>query len=680
MNPFLEKFNTPFETIPFDKIKNEHFKPAIEVAMQAGKAEVKAITDQADAPTFANTIEALERAGSQVNVVAGALSNLNSAETNPEIQALAQEIFPMITEYSNDILLDEQLFARIKAVYEQKDQLTLTPEQAMLLDKSYQSFVRNGANLDETQKQRLREVDVQLSKLAVQFGKNVLEDTNAYSLELTDEAELEGLPDFVREAAAMTAKQMEKPEGTWVFTLQYPSYVPFMTYAKRRDLREQLANAFSKRGYQGNENDNRDIVKQFAQLRFERANLLGYDTHADFVLEQRMASTPKTVEDFLGDLLKHAKPAADKEMDELKAYAQQLDGIEELQRWDYAYYSEKLKKEKFNIDDEMLKPYFELNRVIDGIFTVAQKLYGLHFEENTDIPVYHSEVKTYEVKDEAGQHVAIFYADFFPREGKRGGAWMTSFRDQQVANGVDQRPHVSIVCNFTKPTETRPSLLTFNEVLTFFHEFGHALHGMLANGVYESLSGTHVYWDFVELPSQILENWLYEKETLDLFARHYETDESIPEELIQRIKDSANYMQGYQTVRQIGFGQLDMAWHARDPRQVDDVAGFEKEVGAATRLFTHNADSSMSCGFSHIFAGGYSAGYYSYKWAEVLDADAFEYFKENGIFDPQTARSFKDNVLSRGGSEHPMTLYKRFRGQEPSPEALLRRAGLIESK
>jgi len=678
MNPFLEKLNTPFETIPFDKIKTEHYKPAIEAAMQEGKAEVKAITDNSEAPTFANTIEALERAGSNVNVVAGTLSNLNSAETSSEIQALAQEIFPMITEYSNDILLDEQLFARIKAVYEQKDQLTLTPEQEMLLDKSYKSFVRNGANLNEEQKQRLREVDVQLSKLSVQFGKNVLEDTNAYTLELTDEAELEGLPDFVREAAAMSAKQMSKPEGTWVFTLQYPSYVPFMTYAKRRDLREKLAKAYSKRGYQGNENDNREIVKEFARLRFERANLLGYNTHADFVLEQRMASTPKTVEDFLGDLLKHAKPAADKEMNELKAYAQKLDGIEELQRWDYAYYSEKLKKEKFNIDDEMLKPYFELNRVIDGIFTVAKKLYGLHFEENTEIPLYHSEVKTYEVKDEAGQHVAVFYADFFPREGKRSGAWMTSFRGQQVTNGVDQRPHVSIVCNFTKPTDTRPSLLTFNEVLTFFHEFGHALHGMLANGVYESLSGTHVYWDFVELPSQIMENWLYEKETLDLFAKHYETDESIPEELIQRIKDSANYMQGYQTVRQIGFGQLDMAWHGRDPRQVDDVAGFEKEVGENTRLFPHSDESSMSCGFSHIFAGGYSAGYYSYKWAEVLDADAFEYFKENGIFDPQTARSFKDNVLSKGGSEHPMTLYKRFRGQEPSPEALLRRAGLIE--
>ena len=678
MNPFLENFNTPFETIPFDKIKIEHYKPAIEAAMQAGKAEVKAITDNAETPSFANTVEALERSGSNVNIVAGTLSNLNSAETSPEIQALAQEIFPMITEYSNDILLDEALFARIKAVYEQKEQLTLIPEQEMLLDKTYKSFVRNGANLAEDQKQRLREIDVQLSKLSVQFGKNVLEDTNAYTLEITDEADLEGLPDFVREAAAMTAKQMNK-EG-WVFTLQYPSYVPFVTYSSRRDLRQELSKAFSRRGYQGNDNDNREIVKDFARLRYERANLLGYATHADFVLEQRMASTPKTVDDFLGDLLKHAKPAADQEMEELKDYAQKLDGLDELQRWDYAFYSEKLKKEKFNIDDEMLKPYFELNRVIDGIFTVAKKLYGLHFEENTEVPVYNSEVKTYEVKDDTGKHIAVFYADFFPREGKRSGAWMTSFRGQQVQDGVDQRPHVSIVCNFTKPTDTRPSLLTFNEVLTFFHEFGHALHGMLANGVYESLSGTHVYWDFVELPSQIMENWLYEKETLDLFAKHYETDESIPEELIQRIKDSANYMQGYQTVRQIGFGQLDMAWHAHDPRQVDDIAGFEKEVGESTRLFPHSTESSMSCGFSHIFAGGYSAGYYSYKWAEVLDADAFEYFKENGIFDPQTARSFKDNVLSKGGSEHPMTLYKRFRGQEPSPEALLRRAGLIESK
>lgn len=677
MNPFLEEFNTPFGTIPFDKIKNEHFLPAVEAAMQEGKAEVQAITSNADAPGFANTIESLERAGARVNVVAGVLSNLNSAETSPEIQDLAAKIFPMITEYGNDILLDEKLFARIKSVYEQKDALTLSAEQTTLLDKTYKSFVRNGANLPEDKKQTLRDIDVQLSKLSVQFGKNVLADTNAYTMHITDESELAGLPDQVREAAAMTAKQIDK-EG-WVFTLQYPSYVPFMTYAENRVLREKLAKAYSKRGYQGNDNDNRDIVKDFARLRYERANLLGYATHADFVLEQRMASNPSTVSNFLGDLLKHAKPAADKEMKELVAYAQKLDNIDELQRWDYAYYSEKLKKEKFSIDDEMLKPYFELNRAIEGIFAVAQKLYGLSFEENTNIPVYHQEVKTYEVKNEAGEHVAVFYADFFPREGKRNGAWMTSFRGQKVIDGVDQRPHVSIVCNFTKPTETRPSLLTFNEVLTFFHEFGHALHGMLAKGVYESLSGTHVYWDFVELPSQIMENWLFEKETLDLFAKHYETNESIPKELIQRIKDSANYMQGYQTVRQIGFGQLDMAWHAQDPRGVDNIATFEKEVGEATRLFPVSEDNSMSCGFSHIFAGGYSAGYYSYKWAEVLDADAFEYFKENGIFDATTANAFKDNILSKGGSEHPMTLYKRFRGKEPSTEALLRRAGLIES-
>lgn len=679
MNPFLEKFDTPFETVPFDKIKTEHFKPAIEAAMAEGKAEVKAITDNSETPTFANTIEALERAGAKVNIVAGVLSNLNSAETSPEIQELAKDIFPMITEYGNDILLDEGLFARIKAVYEQKDTLTLSAEQTTLLDKTYKSFVRNGANLNDTDKQKLREVDVELSKLSVQFGQNVLADTNGYTMHLTDEADLAGLPDQVREAAAMTAKQMEK-EG-WVFTLQYPSYVPFMTYASNRDLREKLAKAYAKRGYQENDNDNRQIVKDFARLRYERANLLGYATHADFVLEQRMASTPKVVENFLNDLLKHAKPAADKEMDELVAYAKKLDGIEELQRWDYAYYSEKLKKEKFSIDDEMLKPYFELDKVIEGIFAVAKKLYGLNFKANADIPVYHSEVKAYEVEDNDGKHVSVFYADFFPREGKRNGAWMTSFRGQKVVEGSEQRPHVSIVCNFTKPTETRPSLLTFNEVLTFFHEFGHALHGMLANGTYESLSGTHVYWDFVELPSQIMENWVFEKETLDIFARHYETGESIPTDLIQRIKDSANYMQGYQTVRQISFGRLDMAWHAQDPRAVDDIAAFERQVGEETRLFPESKeDTSMSCGFSHIFAGGYSAGYYSYKWAEVLDADAYEYFQENGIFDPKTAQSFKDNILSRGGSEHPMVLYKRFRGKEPSADALLRRAGLIPQK
>ncbi len=679
MNPFLEKFDTPFETVPFDKIKTAHFKPAIEAAMAEGKAEVKAITGNAEAPTFANTIEALERAGAKVNIVAGVLSNLNSAETSPEIQELAKDIFPMITEYGNDILLDETLFARIKAVYEQKETLSLSAEQATLLDKTYKSFVRNGANLNDTDKQKLREIDVALSKLSVQFGQNVLADTNAYTMHLTNEDDLEGLPDQVREAAAMTAKQMEK-EG-WVFTLQYPSYVPFMTYASKRELREKLAKAYAKRGCQGNDNDNQKIVKDFALLRYERANLLGYATHADFVLEQRMASTPKAVENFLNDLLKHAKPAADKEMQELAAYAKKLDGIEEMQRWDYAYYSEKLKKEKFNIDDEMLKPYFELDKVIEGIFAVAKKLYGLNFKANADIPVYHSEVKAYEVEDEEGRHVSVFYADFFPREGKRNGAWMTSFRGQKVVNGVEQRPHVSIVCNFTKPTETRPSLLTFNEVLTFFHEFGHALHGMLASGNYESLSGTHVYWDFVELPSQIMENWVFEKETLDIFARHYKTGESIPADLIQRIKDSANYMQGYQTVRQISFGRLDMAWHAQDPRNVGDIAAFEREVGEETRLFPESKENnSMSCGFSHIFAGGYSAGYYSYKWAEVLDADAYEYFQENGIFDSKTAQSFKDNILAKGGSEHPMVLYKRFRGKEPSPEALLRRAGLIESK
>ncbi|WP_045113509.1 M3 family metallopeptidase [Microscilla marina] len=679
MNPFLEKFDTPFETVPFDKIKTEHFKPAIEAAMTEGKAEVKAITDNAEAPTFVNTVEALERAGSKVNIVAGVLSNLNSAETSPEIQELAKDIFPMITEYGNDILLDEALFARIKAVYEQKEALSLSAEQTTLLDKTYKSFVRNGANLNDTDKQKLREIDVALSKLSVQFGQNVLADTNAYTMHLTDEADLEGLPDQVREAAAMTAKQMEK-EG-WVFTLQYPSYVPFMTYASKRELREKLAKAYAKRGCQGNDNDNQKIVKDFARLRYERANLLGYATHADFVLEQRMASTPKVVENFLNDLLKHAKPAADKEMQELVSYAKKLDGIEEMQRWDYAYYSEKLKKEKFNIDDEMLKPYFELDKVIEGIFAVAKKLYGLNFKANADIPVYHPEVKAYEVEDEEGRHVSVFYADFFPREGKRNGAWMTSFRGQKVVNEEEQRPHVSIVCNFTKPTETRPSLLTFNEVLTFFHEFGHALHGMLASGNYESLSGTHVYWDFVELPSQIMENWVFEKETLDIFAQHYKTGESIPADLIQRIKDSANYMQGYQTVRQISFGRLDMAWHAQDPRNVGDIATFEREVGEETRLFPESKENnSMSCGFSHIFAGGYSAGYYSYKWAEVLDADAYEYFQENGIFDSKTAQSFKDNILAKGGSEHPMVLYKRFRGKEPSPEALLRRAGLIESK
>lgn len=677
MNPLLTKFDTPFGTPPFKHIKNEHFLPAIQEAIKTGKEEVKKITDNPVAPDFSNTIEALERSGEAVSRISSIFFNLNSAETNDEIQKLAREISPLLSEYSNDIILDEHLFSRIKAVHDQKDTLILSPEEKTLLEKTYKSFARNGANLAEDQKQKLREIDKQLSQLSLAFGEHVLKETNSFHMEVTDEKELSGLPDHAIEAAALTAKEMGK-EGSWVFTLQFPSYIPFMTYADNRVLREQLFRAYGSKAFKGDEQDNQEIILKIVRLRQERANMLGYRSHADFVLEERMAESPAKVMDFLDNLLKYAKPVAEKEVQELTRYAKSIGGPDKLERWDVAYYSEKLKKEKYAVDDEMLKPYFKLENVIEGVFQVAGKLYGLQFKPLHDVQVYHPDVKVYEVLDELNQHTAIFYADFFPRPGKRNGAWMTSFRGQKKADGQDIRPHVSIVCNFTKPTTSKPSLLTFNEVTTLFHEFGHALHGMLADGKYESLSGTSVYWDFVELPSQVLENWVYEKESLDLFARHYETGEAIPAELIKKIKESANFMEAYQTVRQIGLAKLDMGWHIENAAEVQDVATYERELQKNTDLLPPVAGTNTSCSFSHIFQGGYASGYYSYKWAEVLDADAFEFFQEKGIFNKDTADLFKKHILSAGGSEHPMELYKRFRGKEPSPEALLRRTGMLK--
>jgi peptidyl-dipeptidase Dcp len=509
----------------------------------------------------------------------------------------------------------------------------------------------------------------------LEFGENVLAETNAYQLHITNEADLSGLPEGTIEAARELAMSLEK-EG-WVFTLDYPSYVPFMTYADNRELRKQLAIAFGAKGFQNNEFDNQEIVLKIARLRHERANLLGYASHSDFVLEERMAESPEKVKSFLKDLLAKAKPAAEKEFAELSAFAKETDGIDHLEKWDGAYYSEKLKQKLFNLDDEKLKPYFKLENVLNGAFTIAGKLYGLKFKEVQDIDKYHKNVTTYEVTDEKGNLTAIFYADFFPRKGKRNGAWMTSYKSQYVKNGINERPHVSIVCNFTKPTETKPSLLTFNEVTTLFHEFGHALHGMLADTIYPSLSGTSVYWDFVELPSQVMENWCYEPEALALFAHHYQTGEMIPMEYINKIKESASFQEGMATMRQLSFGLLDMGWHGADPSGITNLKDFETEQFASTQLYPDVKENAMSTAFSHIFQGGYSSGYYSYKWAEVLDADAFEYFQEKGIFDRETANKFKDNVLSKGGTEHPMLLYKRFRGQEPKPEALLKRAGLL---
>ncbi|WP_373495589.1 M3 family metallopeptidase [Aquiflexum sp.] len=675
MNPLLEKFNTPFDTPPFHLIKTEHFLPAIHDAINSAKNDIAAVKSEA-LPDFENTVAALDRAGERLSVVSSIFFSLNSAETNDEIQALAREIAPLLTAHSNDVLLDEVLFDRIRQVFSQKDQLKLNEEQETLLDKTYKAFVRNGAQLDEKQKSRLREIDKELSQLGLKFGENVLAEINKYELVVEDEADLSGLPDAVIEAAAQTAEEKGK-SGKWVFTLAYPSYIPFMTYADNRSLRREIFIAYNTKCCKSDELDNQQFIKDMLRLKTERAALLGYKSFSDFVLEERMAKSGPEVMDFLSNLLQKAKPKAQKEVEELAKFAKELDNLDHLEKWDFGYYSEKLKKQKYEVDDELLRPYFKLENAIDGVFTTAEKLYGLKFEINNEIPGYHPDVSAYEVRDENGNHVSVFYADFFPRTGKRNGAWMTSFRGQKVVDGKENRPHVSIVFNFTKPTKTKPSLLTFNEVTTLFHEFGHALHGMLAKGTYESLSGTSVYWDFVELPSQIFENWCYEKDCLDLFAKHYESGEPIAEDLIRKIKNASNFHQGYQTLRQISFGLLDMAYHSTDPSEIKDIPEFEKKVMGATNLLPDVEGTLMSTSFSHIFQGGYAAGYYSYKWAEVLDADAFELFLEKGIFDKETATSFRENILSAGGRVHPSILYRRFRGREPKPEALLKRAGLI---
>ncbi len=672
-NPLLQ----PFDTAPFSSIKNAHFKPAFEQAIAAAKAEIDAITSNTETPTFENTIEALEFTGQQLDRISSIFFNLNSAETNDEIQAIAQEVSPLLSEFGNDITLNEALFKRVKTVYENRTALDLTTEQKTLLDKKYKSFSRNGANLPEDKKQQLRDIDKKLAKLKLTFGENVLAETNKYTLHITEEKDLAGLPDHAKEAAAQTAEEMNK-KG-WVITLQYPSYIPFMTYADNRELRKKLAIAAGAKGFQNDELDNQENVLQIAKLRHQRSQLLGYDTHAHFVLEERMAQSPQKVEGFLQELLEKAKPAAKREFEELSAFAKKTDGIDQLQKWDSAYYTEKLKQERFDLDDEKLKPYFKLENVIDGAFTIAERLFQLKFTEVFDIDNYHEDVKTFRVSDTKGLDVAIFYADFHPRPGKRNGAWMTSYKPQYVKGGKNERPHISIVCNFTKPSKTKPSLLTFNEVTTLFHEFGHALHGMLANTVYPSLSGTGVFWDFVELPSQVMENWCYEKEALELFAKHFETGETIPMELIEKIKASATFMEGMQTLRQLSFGLLDMAWHAGEsPETNKSVKEIEQAAFQGTNFYPDVGENCMSTSFSHIFQGGYSSGYYSYKWAEVLDADAFAYFLEKGIFNIEVAAKFKEQVLSKGGTEHPMTLYKRFRGKEPNPEHLLKRAGLLE--
>ena len=674
-NPLLRAFETPHQTAPFQLIKNEHFLPAIEKAIAETKAEVQQIIDRKATPDFENTIVALDVAGERLGRIRLILFNLNSAETSDEIQQIVQQAAPMLTELANDISLNQELFEKIKTVYSQKGQLKLDAEQSTLLEKTYQQFVRSGANLSESDKEKYRAITKELSQLELKFGENVLAETNAYELLVSDRSELGGLPDYLLEQAAQTAT--EKGKEGWIFTLQYPSYVPFMKYADNRNLREKLFRAFTSKGNHDNGYDNKEIIRRIVELKIEKSRLLGYKDHAEYQLAERMAETPERVAEFLQQLHEASRPFAVKAFSEVQQYAEKLGFQGKIQRWDWSYYSEKLKAERYGFNEEEVKSYFELNHVTDGVFGLAKQLYGLSFRENKDIPVYHEEVKPYEVFDEEGNFVAVIYMDFHPRQGKRAGAWMTDYRAQSAVNGQSVRPHVSIVMNFSKPTASVPSLLTFDEFSTFVHEFGHALHGMLSQCTYPGLSGTNVYWDFVELPSQIHENWCYEKEWLDQFAVHYQTGEKIPAELIEKIVKAQNFQAGYLSERQLSFGMLDMAFHTLQEKP-GDIAAFEQNAIAPTELFDPVPGSLMSTSFSHIFAGGYDAGYYSYKWAEVLDADAFSVFQEKGIFNRETAGSFRKNILEKGGSEHPMKLYVAFRGQEPDIDALLKRSGLKE--
>lgn len=677
INPFLETYTTPHDTVPFDRIKTEHYEPAIREGMRRQNEEIDAITNNPEVPTFANTILAYEKSGELLHRVSSVFGNLLSAETSDELQELAKEIMPLMSEHENNISLNEELFARVKAVYEQKDKEDLNPEQTRLLEDIYKGFVRNGANLQGEAKDKYRELCKELSLLTLQFSENNLNETNDYKLLITDEAQLSGLPESAIDAAAETAK--EKGVEGWVFTLQAPSYGPFMTYADNRGIRRELYMAYNTKCTHDNACNNLEIVKRIVNTHLEIAQLLGFDNFAEYNLQERMAQNSESVYKLLNELLEAYMPTARKEYDEVQSLARQDLGEDFiLMPWDWGYYSQKLKDRKFSIDDEMLRPYLELEKVKEGVFGLATQLYGISFKKNADIPVYHKDVEAYEVFDKDGRYLAVLYTDFHPRAGKRSGAWMTSYKGQWIdeKTGENSRPHVSIVMNFTKPTQSKPALLTFGEVETFLHEFGHSLHEMFADTTYESLSGTNVYWDFVELPSQFMENFAIEKEFLHTFARHYQTGELIPDDLVQRIVDSSNFNVAYACLRQVSFGLLDMAWYTRNTAFDGDVKAYEKKAWEAAQILPTVEETCMSAQFSHIFAGGYSAGYYSYKWAEVLDADAFSLFKQKGIFNPETAESFRKNILSKGGTEHPMTLYKRFRGQEPTIDALLIRNGI----
>lgn len=671
-NILYKTFETPFNSVPFSQINQEDFEPTIIALIEDTKADINAIVNEESLPTFENTVEALERSGRQLNIVTSIFFNLNSAETNDYIEATAQKISPLLAAYANDITLNSGLFKRIQYIYENINKSEYSEEKLRLLDTTYKSFVRNGALLPIEDQDKLRAIDQKLSMLGVQFSQNVLAATNEYSLHIKDANDLIGLPDSAVAMAKATAE--EKGLEGWVFTLHFPSITPFLKYAQNRALREEIYLASASKCYKNDAYNNEQNIKDIISLRAERAKLLGFKDHAEFVLAERMAKNVSTVQDFLNDILQKAKPAAANEIKELKILAEK-DGISELMAYDHAYYAEKLKEEKYNFSEEALKPYFSLYKVLSSAFTVAERLYGLQFEKRTDIDVYHPEVTVYEVK-EHGINKGLLYTDFFPRPGKRPGAWMTSFSGQYRKQNINVRPHISIVCNFSRPIDNTPSLLTFTEVTTLFHEFGHALHGLLADTHYESLSGTNVYWDFVELPSQFMENYCYEKEFLQEIAIHYQTGEHLPENEIDKIVAAANFMQGYQTLRQIGFGLLDMAYHTTK-ETIENIEAFEKSTIADTLLYPNIPGTAISPSFSHIFAGGYAAGYYSYKWAEVLDADAFAYFKEQGIFNKEIAQKFKQ-LLSSGGTKDPMELFMNFRGRKPEVNALLQRAGLVK--
>ena len=669
-NPLIAEFKTNFEATPFSKIKIADFIPSIKKTITVGLDEINSIINQKEVPSFKNTIEAIEKCGSLVGRNATILFNLNSAETNDELQGIAKTVAPLLSKFQNDIRLNEDLFKRIQFVYKNEDRKILNTEQITLLEKEYKGFVRNGALLDNKAKIKLRNIDMQLAELSLKFGENVLADTQNYQLHIKNKKKLKGLPISSIEMAESIAKNQNK-KG-WIFTLDYPSYIPFITYAYDRKLRKEINLAFSNRGFRKNENNNTNIILQIIDLRQKRASLLGYNSHANFVLEERMAESEENVQNFLDDLTKKSKPFAKKEWTSMQTFAKKHLNIKKIEKWDFAFVSEKLKEVEFDLNEEELKPYFQLDNVLRGLFEIANRLYGMKFIENKKLDSYNDEVKVFEVYKN-NNFYALLYTDFFPRTGKRSGAWMTSYRSQKR----NQRPHISIVCNFPRPTSNLPSLLTFQDVRTLFHEFGHALHGISANTNYSALSGTNVYWDFVELPSQIMENWCYETEALNLFAKHFKKQDLIPQDLINKIKKAAYFQQGLQTLRQLSFSYLDLSYHNSNASKIKDVKKHEKTEIKNLQFTKDIPGNCMSTSFSHIFQGGYAAGYYSYKWAEVLDADAFELFSKNGIFDSDIAKSFFENILSKGGTEHPMVLYKKFRGEKPDSSALLRRSGLI---